>query len=249
MRRSWPSCKRRHTAAQTRAALALIRAAGFKNLGLDLIYGLPGQTPDAWLRTLEQALACAPEHLSCYQLTLAPGTPLSRRAARGRVALPDEEAQRTLFLLTCEFLEDRGYLQYEVANFARGEEYCCRHNLKYWQRLPYLGLGPAAHSFQGGRRWWNHRGLAGYAAALAAGRAPRAGREDLTPEQVRLETLYLGFRTREGVDLKVIQSQSGWDRVLSRLQAEGLLRLTNGRVAATPRGLVVADRLPLLFVD
>ncbi len=241
--------KRRHTAAQTRAALPLIRAAGFENLGLDLIYGLPGQTPDAWLRTLEQALACAPEHLSCYQLTIAPGTPLSRRVARGRVALPDEEAQRTLFLLTCEFLGDRGYLQYEVANFARGEEYFCRHNLKYWQRLPYLGLGPAAHSFQGGRRWWNHRGLASYAAALAAGRAPRAGREALTPEQVRLETLYLGFRTREGVDLEVIQSQSGWGRVLSRLQAAGLLRLTNGRVEATPRGLVVSDRLPLLFVD
>lgn len=241
--------KRRHTAAQTLAALSLIRAAGFENLGLDLIYGLPGQTPDAWLRTLEQALACAPEHLSCYQLTMAPGTPLSRRAARGQVALPDEEAQRTLFLLTCEFLEDRGYLQYEVANFARGEEYFCRHNLNYWQRLPYLGLGPAAHSYQGGRRWWNHRGLAGYAVALAAGRAPLAGREALTPEQVRLETLYLGFRTREGVDLEVIESQSGWGPVLSRLQAAGLLRLTNGRVAATPRGLVVADRLPLLFVD
>jgi oxygen-independent coproporphyrinogen-3 oxidase len=241
--------RRRHTAAQTLAALSLIRAAGFENLGLDLIYGLPGQTPDAWLRTLEQALACAPEHLSCYQLTMAPGTPLSRRAARGQVALPDEEAQRTLFLLTCEFLEDRGYLQYEVANFARGEEYFCRHNLKYWRRLPYLGLGPAAHSFQGGRRWWNHRGLAGYAAALAAGRAPLAGREALTPEQVRLETLYLGFRTREGVPLEVIESHSGWGPVLSRLQAAGLLRLTNGRVAATPRGLVVADRLPLLFVD
>jgi putative oxygen-independent coproporphyrinogen III oxidase len=241
--------KRRHTVAQTRAALALIRAAGFKNLGLDLIYGLPGQTPDAWLRTLEQALAWAPEHLSCYQLTLAPGTPLSRRAARGRVALPDEEAQRTLFLLTCEFLEERGYLQYEVANFARGEEYRCRHNLKYWRRLPYLGLGPAAHSFQGGRRWWNHRGLAGYAAALAAGRAPRAGREVLTPAQDRLETLYLGFRTREGVGLEVIQAQSGWGRVLSRLEAAGLLRVASGRVAATPRGLVVADRLPLLFVD
>jgi oxygen-independent coproporphyrinogen-3 oxidase len=241
--------QRRHTAAQTRAALSLIRAAGFENLGLDLIYGLPGQTPDAWLRTLEQALACAPEHLSCYQLTLAPGTPLSRRAARGRVALPDEEAQRTLFLLTCEFLEDRGYLQYEVANFARGEEHLCRHNWKYWQRLPYLGLGPAAHSFQGGRRWWNRRSLTGYAAALAAGRAPRAGREALLPEQVRLETLYLGFRTREGVDLEVIQGRSGWDRVLSRLQAAGLLRLRHGRVAATPRGLVLADRLPLLLAD
>jgi len=241
--------KRRHTAAQTLEAISLIRAAGFENLGLDLIYGLPGQTPDAWLRTLEQALSSAPEHLSCYQLTLAPGTPLSRQAARGQAALPDEESQRALFLLTCEFLTGRGFLQYEVANFARGEGSRCRHNLKYWRRQSYLGLGPAAHSFQGGRRWWNHRGLAAYGAALAAGRAPRAGRETLTPEQVRLETVYLGFRTREGVDLKVIESQPGWGRVLSRLQEEGLLRLENGRVAATPRGLVVADRLPLLFVD
>ncbi|MGA7577611.1 MAG: radical SAM family heme chaperone HemW [Desulfobaccales bacterium] len=241
--------KRRHTAAQTLEAVSLIRAAGFENLGLDLIYGLPGQTPDAWLKTLKQALVSAPEHLSCYQLTLAPGTPLSRRAAGGRLALPDEETQRALFLLTCEFLTGRGFLQYEVANFARGEEYRCRHNLKYWRRQPYLGLGPAAHSFQGGRRWWNHRGLSAYAAALAAGRAPRAGHEALTPEQVRLETLYLGFRTREGVDLKVIESHSGWGEVLSRLQDEGLLRLTGGRVAATPRGLVIADRLPLLFVN
>ncbi|MGA7562457.1 MAG: radical SAM family heme chaperone HemW [Desulfobaccales bacterium] len=241
--------KRRHTAGQTLEAISLIQAAGFENLGLDLIYGLPGQTPDAWRRTLEQALASAPEHLSCYQLTLAPGSPLSRRAAAGQFALPDEESQRALFLLTCEVLTGRGYLQYEVANFARGESYRCRHNLKYWQRQPYLGLGPAAHSFENSRRWWNHRGLAAYVAALAAGRAPLSGRETLTPEQVRLETLCLGFRTREGVDLKVIESHSGWGKVLSRLQEEGLLRLENGRVAATPRGLVIADRLPLFFVD
>ena len=161
MRRELRFLGRRHTARQTAAAIELIRAAGFTNLGLDLMYGLPGQTLDAWLKTLETALSFAPEHLSCYQLTLARETPalwtpLARRVARGEISLPDEETQREFFLLTANFLTARGYLHYEVANFARqGPQagslchYCCRHNLKYWTRTPYLGLGPAAHSFDG----------------------------------------------------------------------------------------------------
>lgn len=242
--------KRRHTAAQTRRALARARAAGFANLGLDLIYGLPGQSPEAWRRDLEEALHFAPEHLSCYLLTAAPGTPLSRQAARRAFVLADEETQRTLFLSTCEFLEGRGYLQYEVSNFARGEEHLCRHNRKYWQRLPYLGLGPAAHSFRDGRRWWNHRDLKRYCRDLEAGRAPIAGREILTPEQIRLETLYLGFRTREGVPLEVIRGHRRGPELLAKLEEEGLaVRLDGSRLQATPRGLVVADRLPLLFCD
>ena len=152
---------RRHTARQTAAAIDLIRAAGFTNLGLDLMYGLPGQSPDAWLKTLETALSFAPEHLSCYQLTIEAGetpalrTPMARRVARGEISLPDEETQREFFLLTANFLTARGYLHYEVANFAGRTKVknlcylCCRHNLKYWTRTPYLGLGAAAHKFKG----------------------------------------------------------------------------------------------------
>ena len=116
---------RRHTARQTLAAIDLIRAAGFTNLGLDLMYGLPGQTLDAWLKTLETALSFTPEHLSCYQLTIEAGetpalrTPLARRVARGEISLPDEETQREFFLLTANFLTARGYLHYEISNFAR----------------------------------------------------------------------------------------------------------------------------------
>ena len=246
---------RRHTARQTVAALDLIRAAGFANLGLDLIYGLPGQTLDAWLHTLETALRFAPEHLSCYQLTLAAGetpalrTPLARRAARGEFSLPDEEAQRQFFLLTARFLQERGYIHYEVANFARAETCVCRHNRKYWTHVPYLGLGPAAHSFHGNRRWWNHRALQDYRAALEAGEPPVAGAETLTPAQLRLETLYLGFRTREGVGLATLQEQPGWQTILAELTQAGLLEVHHDRVVATPQGLVVADRLPLRFVD
>ena len=247
--------QRRHTARQTRRAIELIRAAGFLNLGLDLMYGLPGQSIDTWLKTLETALSFAPEHLSCYQLTIATGetpappTTFARRLARGEFALPDEEAQRNFFLLTRQFLAGRGYMQYEISNFARGEEYLSRHNRKYWNHTPYLGLGPAAHSYRAGRRWWNFASAAQYGAALNAGKAPVAGSETLTPEQLRLETLYLGFRTREGVALEVIQGHPRWQAVLSELQQAGLVRLTDGRVTATAQGLVVADRLPLRFTD
>ena len=247
---------RRHTAGQTAAAIELVRAAGFANLGLDLMYGLPGQSLDAWRRTLETALSFNPEHLSCYQLTLAPETPMGRRFAAGQLTPPDEETQRQFFLLTADFLTARGYLHYEVANFARqGPQagglchYCCRHNLKYWTRTPYLGLGPAAHSFQGGRRWWNVSSVAQYCASLSAGAAPVAGTETLTPEQIRLETLCLGFRTREGVSLDTIREQPGGDAILAELEQAGLVRLDRDRVIATPSGLVVADRLPLWFAD
>jgi oxygen-independent coproporphyrinogen-3 oxidase len=241
--------KRRHTARRTRQALELIRAAGFHNLGLDLIYGLPGQSLDAWTNTLKTALSFAPEHLSCYQLTLSPETPMGRLAAAGQLNPPDEETQRQFFLLTANFLTTQGYLHYEVANFAREEKYCCRHNLKYWTRTPYLGLGPAAHSFLAGRRWWNMASVSSYCASLNAGRPPLAGSETLTPAQIRLETLYLGFRTREGVSLAIIREHPGADAMVAALTQAGLLRVDRDRVIATTCGLVVADALPLWFTE
>jgi putative oxygen-independent coproporphyrinogen III oxidase len=240
---------RRHTAAQTMRALALIRAAGFANLGLDLIYGLPGQTTAAWLKTLETALSFVPEHLSCYQLTLTDDTPMGRMAAAGQVRLPIEETQREFFLLTARFLPERGYRHYEVANFAREEKYRCRHNRKYWTRAPYLGLGPAAHSFDGRRRWWNFSSVEKYCATLTAGRPPVAGAETLTPAQIRLEALYLGFRTQEGVSLATIREQPHGESLLRELTQAGLVRVRRDRVVATAPGLVVADRLPLWFAD
>jgi oxygen-independent coproporphyrinogen-3 oxidase len=253
---------RRHTAGQTAAAIDLIRAAGFTNLGLDLMYGLPGQSPDAWLKTLETALNFAPEHLSCYQLTIMAGetpalrTPMARRAARGELSLPDEESQREFFFLTANFLAARGYLHYEIANFARqGPQagslchHCCRHNLKYWTRTPYLGLGPAAHSFLAGRRWWNFSSVDDYCSSLNAGKAPVAGAETLTPAQIRLETLALGFRTREGVSLATLREHPGADARVAALARAGLVRVDRGRVTPTLEGLVVADRLPLEFGD
>ncbi len=240
---------RRHTANQTEQALPLIRAAGFTNIGMDLIYGLPGQTMAAWSKTLETALRFNPEHLSCYQLTLAAETPMGKRAARGDLLPLGEEMQREFFLLTAEFLQERGYLHYEVANFARGEEFVCRHNGKYWTRVPYLGLGPGAHSFAGRRRWWNFTSVEHYCASLNAGGATVAGQEILTPEQIRLEMLYLGFRTQDGVPLATIREHPLGEASLAELVQSGLVKVDRDRVKATPQGLVVADSLPLRFVD
>jgi putative oxygen-independent coproporphyrinogen III oxidase len=246
---------RRHTATQTAAAIELIREAGFNNLGLDLIYGLPRQSQATWQTSLETALSFNPEHLSCYQLTIEAGgtpalrTPLARRVTRGEIRLPDEETQREFFLLTANFLTDRGYVHYEVANFAREEKYVCRHNVKYWTRTPYLGLGPAAHSFLAGRRWWNISFVAQYCSSLSAGKAPVAGEESLTPEQIRLETLALGFRTREGVSLATLRERPGGDDMVAALTQTGLVRVDRDRVIATLDGLVVADRLALGFAS
>lgn len=236
---------RRHTARQAEQALNWARAAGFTNLGLDLIYGLPGQSAAGWRQNLKKALEFSPEHLSCYQLTFELGTPLGARQAQGLIKPLGEEAQRRLFLLTSRFLEERGYLHYEIANFARRKACCSRHNRKYWQHTPYLGLGPGAHSFRDGRRWWNHRSLSRYCQALAAGALPLAWSETLTPAQLRLESLYLGLRTTNGVALDLIRLQPHCQEIVSALQAAGLVKVRQDRLLATRQGFLMADRLPV----
>ncbi|MDI6853720.1 MAG: radical SAM family heme chaperone HemW [Deltaproteobacteria bacterium] len=237
---------RRHTARQAEEAVAMARQAGFANLSLDLMYALPGQTLAGWERTLQIALACRPEHLSCYQLTLEPGTALGRKYGQAGKTLFNEDAEREFFLFTSGYLEGEGYLHYEISNFARGESRVCRHNLKYWRRRRYLGLGPGAHSFDGRRRWWNHRSVVRYCELLTAGKPPMAGSELLTPEQVRLERLLLGFRMRDGVEL---ESLAGREEDLANLASRGWLRVEGGRARPTIQGFLVADRLPLCFSD
>jgi putative oxygen-independent coproporphyrinogen III oxidase len=239
---------RRHDAAQALNALGWAREAGFANLGIDLMYGLPGQTVEQWQGNLESALGFLPEHLSCYQLTVEAGTPLARRQAEARFQPLSEEMEREFFLFTSRFLEDQGYFHYEISNFARGKGKLSRHNCKYWNHTPYLGLGPAAHSYRGGRRWWNHRSLEAYCGALSAGEAPVAGEEVLTPEQARLEALYLGLRTRDGVILSLIHGVLRGEIVLKEIIAAGLAEVREDRFIPTREGLVVADRLALEFM-
>jgi oxygen-independent coproporphyrinogen-3 oxidase len=240
---------RRHGPSETLRSIESARAAGFENLGLDLIYGRPGQTAAAWLKELDQALSFRPEHLSCYQLTFEPKTVFGRMKAEGRIVPPDEERARELFLATADFLAGQGYEQYEVSNFARGVENRSRHNQKYWRRAGYLGLGPSAHSFRDEERWWNVASVKRYCRALSEGASPEAGRETLDPEQRVLEELYLGLRTSEGVALAEAAERPGFEAGLAAALERGLVKISAGRVLPTLEGFLVADRLPLLFVD
>jgi oxygen-independent coproporphyrinogen-3 oxidase len=240
---------RRHTAEEAIKSMDAAREAGFDPIGLDLIYGVPGQSLGLWRDTLSRVVAFFPEHLSCYQLTLEDDTPLAEGCRRGGFSLAGEDDLLQFFLTTSEMLENSGFIHYEVSNFARGLKHASRHNQKYWDHTPYLGLGPSAHSFSGSARWWNTRSLNDYLKALQAGNLPIEGKEILTREQLRMESWFLALRTRKGVHIEEFNAQYGEDflscnsRILKTMQEQGHLVLEDGHLRPTRTGLALADSL------
>lgn len=240
---------RRHSGDEARRAVELALGAGFETVSVDLIYGLPGQERTAWRRNLETAVALAPQHLSCYQLTIHEGTPFGRRLDRGLLRESPEPEQAELFVLTHELLASAGYPAYEVSNFAAGTAHRSRHNAKYWDHTSYLGLGPSAHSFDGRRRFWNEPNLSRYSARVHQGERPVAGEEALCATELALEALMLGLRTTAGLSLEAFRQRFGSDleaingELISELAAQGLVRVESGRLALTTRGLAIADAL------
>lgn len=243
---------RRHDSISAMAALEAARGAGFENIGLDLIYSLPGQTFDAWQTSLEKALSFHPDHLSCYELELKESTPLGREYGKGMLEPRTEESQHHFFVRTSEIIEEAGYLHYEISNFSQGIGKSSRHNRKYWDHTPYLGLGPSAHSYKGGRRWWNHESLTHYLRDLNEGRQPVRGYEDLSREELAAEALFLGLRMRQGIDIENYRSLYGIDLVkekgikLSEWVKAGLIVIDSGTISPTRAGMAVADTLALL---
>jgi oxygen-independent coproporphyrinogen-3 oxidase len=238
--------RRRHSACQAEKALDRLRGAGFSSLSADLMYALPGQTVHTWLETLHRATSLQPDHLSCYQLTLEKHSLLGRMSARREIRKAGIETERRFFLATSRFLEMEGYLHYEVSNFGR-QGHLCRHNLKYWDGSPYLGLGPAAHSFDGETRWWNSRSIHRYLERILGGRLPVAGKETLSEEKRYMESLLLGFRTILGVRVDKIRNINGLEYIFKQLQENGLATIDHGRVVPTREGFLHADGLPLMF--
>ena len=246
---------RRHQARQALAAIRMARDAGFDNLGIDLIYGLPGPSGNVfsiWLDTLRTTLSLHPEHLSCYQLTVETDTPLATLRQEGKMVFPDDDLQARYFFRTAEILEEAGYRHYEVSNFALGDRFHSRHNSKYWNHTPYLGLGPSAHSFDGRQRRWNHRSVDAYLKDLAAGKSPVADSEFLSDEQLRLEALFLGFRTRRGIHLGDFTRCYGQDllaekgEIIRKLTEDSLVEIRDGFLMPTRAGMAVADSLALI---
>jgi oxygen-independent coproporphyrinogen-3 oxidase len=240
---------RRHTAQQALDSVKIIKSAGLEKIGLDLIYGLPGQTATAWQRTLEQTVAFKPDHLSCYMLTIETGTAMHRDFETGKVTGLDEETARELFFLTSRFLSDHGYDHYEVSNFARGKENRSRHNSKYWFGADYLGLGPAAHSFRNKKRWWNVRSIRRWAERLADGKSPVHGREQLTAEQRRIEAIFLGLRTRQGIHQDTLAGSKEAQTLVDQWREAGLAISDGNRIVLTLDGLVVSDALAQSLTD
>lgn len=237
---------RRHTARQAISAVEAVRRAGFKEMSIDLMYGLPGQSVEGWLGTLRQAVSFGPDHLSCYQLTLEGDTPFSRMAGQGRLTMPDNSLQADFFIGTSEHLAASGFAHYEVSNFAYGPEKLARHNVKYWQHTRYLGLGPAAHSFDGEKRWWNIRDVDAYLACMDCGTAPMEGSESLSSSQVNLEKLLFGFRTMWGIDVQEITPPPSPECVSGLCEA-GFVTFDGRLIIPLLKGYLFADRLPLMI--
>ncbi len=226
-----------HTRRETVEAAESARAAGFDNLSLDLIYGLPRQTAARWRENLAAALALAPEHLSCYGLKVERGTPLYAR--RAEMDIPDDELQAEEYLFCTAALEQAGYAQYEISNFARpGRE--SRHNLKYWTMQEYLGFGPGAHSDFGGRRFAFARDLD----AFLAGREMLS--EDAAPsaDERREERVMLALRTAQGLELSALGLPAEKaERVLAECAYHGLAVRNGTRWRLTPQGFLVSNAL------
>jgi oxygen-independent coproporphyrinogen III oxidase len=226
-----------HSSEDCVRSARMIRDAGFDNLGLDLIFGIPGQTLDGWETTLRTALSLAPEHLSAYSLTVHPHTPFGRRAAAGEWQPAGEDDLAAFFCLGMDLTAAAGYEHYEVSNFSK-PGFRCRHNEGYWTFEPYLGFGPSSHSFTGGKRFWNVADVSEYMERLSRNISPVAGSETIDRARRRLEAIALGLRRREGVLLDWIGEKRDTIPVLIE---EGIALIENGSLKLTEKGFLLAD--------
>ena len=228
---------RTHTAEQVPRAVEALRAAGIAELSLDLIFALPPSLGRDWAVDLERTLALAPEHLSFYGLTVEEHTPLGRWVSRGEAVPPPDDRYAAEFLATDAALRSAGWEHYEVSNAAR-PGFRARHNGAYWRRAPFIGLGPSAHSGFGAERSWNVREWAAYERAVREGAPTVAGSERLEPDAVRIEELYLGLRTTDGLPEARV---AGRDR--DAWTAAGWAVAEGGRLRLTPEGWLRLDAL------
>ncbi|MCX7682524.1 MAG: radical SAM family heme chaperone HemW [Anaerolineae bacterium] len=242
-----------HTWGEVVATVQEAREAGFANLSLDFIFGLPGQTLERWQETLEAALGLAPEHLSLYALTVEEGTPLWEQIEQHLLPAPDDDLAAGMYEYAEERLAAAGYSHYEISNWAR-EGYACRHNLTYWHNEPWLGVGAGAHSWLDGRRWANLSHPEDYIRALERGEMPVAEHERIELATEMGETMMLWLRLAEGADALRFRERFGveleavFGGELAELCEVGLLEW-DGRVARlTPRGRLLGNQVFLRFI-
>lgn len=240
------SLGRRHNWQDVIETVAELCRAGLANLNLDLMYGLPGQTLALWQETVQAALRLEVPHLSLYALKVEENTAFAAWEKQGQLRLPEEEEYAEMYWWARERLEAEGYENYELSNFAR-PGWQCRHNLKYWRRQPYLGLGPSAHSCRGDERLANPASLEEWAAAVAARGWSGQLLEKLSPREVMAEEIILGLRLAEGVALSE-EMASGWARELADLERKGLLVRQDNRIRLTRQAWYIASEVMAEFI-
>jgi oxygen-independent coproporphyrinogen-3 oxidase len=240
---------RTHDAGDIELTFQELREAGFDNINFDLIAGLPGQTQNGWQRNLDAALELRPEHLSLYLLEVHEGTPLADQIKRGMRPRPDEDLAAEMYATMIEAVGAAGYQHYEISNFCLpGFE--SRHNSKYWTGAPYYGFGNSAHSYDGAwRRWANERDAAKYVELIEKEQSPVVEHTNLSEDDARSESIFLGLRLMRGIDLQNYRSRFGRDLrdeyngELDRLNAAGLIEIDNERLRLTSRGALLSNEV------
>lgn len=242
-----------HDAQGARAALQLARAAGFENISLDLIAGLPEQKMETWQRNLQEAFALAPPHLSVYLLELYPDAPLLHRIKRGELRAIDEDLTVEMYYALVDEAAKHGYAHYELSNWARPGS-ASRHNLKYWTGAPYWAFGISAAGYDGQTRWSNTRNLHEYLAKLESGASPIAEVTKLDDEDRQSENLFLRLRLQDGVNLREHQARFGvnvrerYHEDLARLDEAGLIEWQDETLKISRKGYVLANEVFAAFV-
>ncbi len=228
------------TIADTEQAVVNARTAGFSNINLDLMYGLPGQSLASWTATVESLIELHPTHISCYALTIEDQTKLAQDIAKGLTPPPDESLQIEMEEAAETVLAAAGFTRYEISNYAR-PGYACRHNLLYWTGGDYLGLGPSAQSYVDGNRFGNIANLDAYTGQLQAGRLPITDRRRLTDEEQQRDALIFGLRLLKGVPHTLASEDAEQREVFTQLTTQGLVAQEDGWIKLTPLGRRFAD--------
>jgi len=241
-----------HTAKEASEAFSLARKAGFYNLGVDLIYGIPGQETVELREDLEAVIRLKPEHIAAYNLTVEPDTPFSHWVEQGMITLPTEEQEVKMYELTHRMLTDAGYDHYEISNFGL-PGYQSRHNQKYWVLEPYMGVGAGAHSYKrtggSGTRWWNVSDPYRYIDDVENNRSSITGNERLSEKETYQEALFLGLRQLKGINLSDLKSDFGmsldktYPGVVPGLVDVGLLDLEQDTLKLTSQGILLSDEV------
>ncbi|MBN2424193.1 MAG: radical SAM family heme chaperone HemW [Calditrichaceae bacterium] len=241
--------ERIHSVNDALLTIETARKAGFDNISIDLIFGLPSQTPQKWNSNLEKAVEFSPEHISTYNLTIEKETNFYQRMQNGELMIQNDENLAGLFIQTLNVLQKNGYRPYEISNFAKSELYHSRHNIKYWQHVPYLGFGPSAHSYWDEKRWWNFDDIALYINMLNKEIKPVKGEEEIDRQTKEFESIMLELRTYQGISLDKFYSRFNhrftetYSNKVNMLIEKGLAEIKDGFFRLNYQGMLISDEI------